>query len=159
MKEPVYRSTLVKPGQALAEASIPVETRELRGNDPTAASRAPDAGLDEIDRALRSISDAVEDILEDIRCVETAITDLKAQWQHRLAARSPRALAERSLSSPAISRMERAVLVQLASGKSNREISDELGISEKTVKNHLWRAYRKLGVKSRTQLLRRLLSP
>jgi DNA-binding NarL/FixJ family response regulator len=159
MKETAYRSILVKPGQALAEASIPVETHEPRGIDSVAASRAPDAGLDEIDRALRSITDAVEDILEDIRCVETAIVDLKAQRQRRLAAQSPLALAERSLGSPAISRMERAVLTQLASGKSNREISDELGISEKTVKNHLWKAYRKLGVKSRTQLLRRLLSP
>lgn len=159
MKEPAHRSIVVKPEQAVAEAPIPVEAREVRAIDPTAAPRASDAGLDEIDRALRSICGAVKSVLAEIRCVETALGDLKAESQRRLSGRSPLALAERSLNSPVISRMERAVLAQLAAGKSNREISDELGISEKTVKNHLWKVYRKLGVKSRTQLLRRILSP
>ena len=38
-------------------------------------------------------------------------------------------------------------------GLSNREIADQLGISEHTVKVHLWRLFRRLGVKSRTQTL------
>jgi DNA-binding CsgD family transcriptional regulator len=57
-----------------------------------------------------------------------------------------------------ISRREREVLIQLLGGKTNREISRELGISEKTVKNHLWRIYRKLGVENRTQLFNRLIT-
>ncbi len=38
-------------------------------------------------------------------------------------------------------------------GMSNRDISIELGISEHTVKVHLWRLFRRLNVKSRTQAL------
>ena len=59
---------------------------------------------------------------------------------------------------PSISKREREVLIQLLGGKTNREISHELGISEKTVKNHLWKIYRKLDVENRTQLFNRLIS-
>ena len=57
-----------------------------------------------------------------------------------------------------ISRRKSEVLTQLLGGKTNRKISQELDISEKTVKNHLWKIYRKLGVKNRTQLFHRLIS-
>ncbi len=159
MKEQAYRSIVVKPGQTVAEAPIPVEAREVRAIDSPTAPRASDAGLDELDRALRSMRGAVERILAEIRCVEATLGDLRAERQRHLSGLPPLALAERSMNSASISRMERAVLAHLAAGKSNREISQALGISEKTVKNHLWKVYRKLGVKSRTQLLRRLLSP
>ncbi|MFA6654847.1 MAG: response regulator transcription factor [Bacillota bacterium] len=39
----------------------------------------------------------------------------------------------------------------VAQGKSNRDIAEELFVSEKTVKNHLYNAFKKLGVKDRTQ--------
>lgn len=38
-------------------------------------------------------------------------------------------------------------------GKSNGEIGSTLGISEKTVKFHLYRVYRKIGVETRYQLM------
>ena len=41
----------------------------------------------------------------------------------------------------------------LDQGMSNRDIATELDISEHTVKVHLWRLFRRLGVKSRTQAL------
>ncbi len=46
---------------------------------------------------------------------------------------------------------ERRVLELLAQGASNKEIARELGISEGTVRTHLERLYRKLGVRSRTE--------
>ncbi|MFA4947020.1 MAG: helix-turn-helix transcriptional regulator [Candidatus Krumholzibacteriia bacterium] len=59
---------------------------------------------------------------------------------------------------PNVSRREKEILSHLLEGKSNREISRDLAISEKTVKNHLWKLYRKLGVRNRTQLFHYLIS-
>ena len=53
---------------------------------------------------------------------------------------------------------EKDILRELLDGKSNREISRSLGIAEKTVKNHLWKMYRKWGVKSRIQLCTKCVS-
>lgn len=50
-----------------------------------------------------------------------------------------------------LSKRQKQLIIMLDRGLSNREIADELGISEHTVKVHLWRLFRRLGVKSRTQ--------
>jgi two-component system nitrate/nitrite response regulator NarP len=52
----------------------------------------------------------------------------------------------------ALTPRERAVAGLVAQGKRNREIAEELGISEGTVKIHLHRIYEKLGVGNRTEL-------
>ena len=46
---------------------------------------------------------------------------------------------------------ENDVLCWIALGASNKEIANKLGISEKTVKNHLSNVFQKLHVQSRTQ--------
>jgi DNA-binding CsgD family transcriptional regulator len=56
-------------------------------------------------------------------------------------------------------RRKREILFHLLLGKSNREIAGVLGITEKTVKNNLYNIYRRLQVRSRAQLIRRLLNP
>jgi pimeloyl-ACP methyl ester carboxylesterase/DNA-binding CsgD family transcriptional regulator len=53
----------------------------------------------------------------------------------------------------ALSRRERETLGLLAGGLSNAEIAERLGISEKTVRNHLSRLFDKLGVWSRAQAI------
>ena len=58
-----------------------------------------------------------------------------------------------------ISRREKEILLTLPWEKTNKEISSELDICEKTVKNHFCKIYRKLGVKNRIQLFRHLSSP
>ncbi len=50
-----------------------------------------------------------------------------------------------------LSKRQKQLLVLLDLGLSNRDIADKLGISEHTVKVHLWRLFRRLDVKSRTQ--------
>ncbi|MBK6748345.1 response regulator transcription factor [Ottowia sp.] len=52
-----------------------------------------------------------------------------------------------------LSKRQKQLVVMLDEGLSNRDIAERLGISEHTVKVHLWRLFRRLGVKSRTQAL------
>ena len=52
-----------------------------------------------------------------------------------------------------LSARERQVVEYLASGRTNREIAESLGLSRHTIKNYLFRIFDKLGVSSRTELL------
>lgn len=52
---------------------------------------------------------------------------------------------------PPLTRRELEVIRSLARGRSNREIAAELGIAEKTVRNHASNIYRKLHIFDRTQ--------
>ncbi len=51
----------------------------------------------------------------------------------------------------ALSGRELNVLNQVARGLSNKQIASKLGISDKTVRNHLSRIFRKLDAGNRTQ--------
>jgi DNA-binding NarL/FixJ family response regulator len=55
--------------------------------------------------------------------------------------------------SPTLSVRELQAIQCAAKGKTNRAIAIELGLSEHTVKNYLFRAFEKLGVSSRVELL------
>ena len=50
---------------------------------------------------------------------------------------------------------EAEVMELLQSGRSNAEIAQELGVGIETVRSHARRIYRKLGVKTRRELLAR----
>ena len=52
-----------------------------------------------------------------------------------------------------LSKRQKQLILMLDRGLSNRDIAAELNISEHTVKVHLWRLFRRLDVKSRTQTL------
>jgi DNA-binding CsgD family transcriptional regulator len=64
----------------------------------------------------------------------------------------------RSPSRGVLTASERRVAELVAAGRSNKEIAAELVVSQRTVEAHLTRAYAKLGVRSRTELARLLLS-
>jgi DNA-binding CsgD family transcriptional regulator len=51
---------------------------------------------------------------------------------------------------------ERRVAVLVAAGRTNREVAKELFLGERTVAGHLSHVYAKLGIRSRTELARRL---
>jgi two-component system, NarL family, nitrate/nitrite response regulator NarL len=55
--------------------------------------------------------------------------------------------------SPSLTARELEVVQYAAKGKTNKIIASELGLSEHTVKNYLFRAFEKLGVSSRVELL------
>jgi DNA-binding NarL/FixJ family response regulator len=52
-----------------------------------------------------------------------------------------------------LTNMELKIIGLIASGKNNKEISDKLSISEKTVKAHLSNIFQKLNMKNRYQLM------
>jgi len=55
---------------------------------------------------------------------------------------------------PALTNRERDVLAAIATGKTNREIGDQLHLSPHTVKEHASSIYRKLGVRNRAEAVR-----
>ncbi len=61
------------------------------------------------------------------------------------------ATGTRSADAAHLTARERDVLVEVAHGRSNREIARELGLAEKTVKTHVSAILTKLGVQDRTQ--------
>jgi two-component system nitrate/nitrite response regulator NarL len=58
-----------------------------------------------------------------------------------------------SSDAPSLTARELQVVKCAATGKTNKAIASELGLSEHTVKNYLFRAFEKLGVSSRVELL------
>jgi DNA-binding CsgD family transcriptional regulator len=54
---------------------------------------------------------------------------------------------------------ETRVAALTGTGRTNREVADELVMSIRTVESHLAHIYRKLGVRSRTELARRITAP
>jgi LuxR family transcriptional regulator of spore coat protein len=52
---------------------------------------------------------------------------------------------------------EKEVFKLLILNKTTKEIAEELGISEKTIRNHISNAMQKLGVKGRTQAVIELI--
>ncbi|MFC1493147.1 response regulator transcription factor [candidate division KSB1 bacterium] len=56
-----------------------------------------------------------------------------------------------------ITQRESEIIELIIQGKSNKEINDILFLSINTVRNHIYNAYQKLGVKSRTQLINLVL--
>ena len=59
--------------------------------------------------------------------------------------------ADESAPPEKLSKRQKQLVVMLDRGLSNRDIAEELQISEHTVKVHLWRLFRRLNVKSRSQ--------
>ena len=54
----------------------------------------------------------------------------------------------------ALSPQEAQIAVMVVQGLTNREIGERLFISHRTVGSHLYRMFPKLGISSRTELLR-----
>ena len=53
-----------------------------------------------------------------------------------------------------LNRREKKLLEEIISGKTNKEISREIYISEKTIKNNLTLVYKKLGVSGRKEIIK-----
>ena len=83
-----------------------------------------------------------------------------APWAERaraeLRASGARARSRREPSGDELTAQELTVAQAVVEGASNREVAARLFVSPKTVEGHLGSIYRKLGVRSRTQLVVRM---
>jgi DNA-binding CsgD family transcriptional regulator len=111
-------------------------------------------------RWLRHASQRVE-AREHLREAESAFDICGAQpWveqaRRELTASGERARSRQPETRDELTAQELQVALIVAEGATNREAAARLFLSPKTVEKHLGNAYRKLGVRSRTQLARHL---
>jgi len=83
-----------------------------------------------------------DELMDAIRAVHSGKSRIPSEVAERLAERMAR---------PSLTDREMDVLREIVSGKSNKEIGQELNISEATVKTHINSLLGKLGVTDRTQ--------
>jgi DNA-binding NarL/FixJ family response regulator len=125
----------MRPGVAVVVLATTADReRVLAAVEAGAAGYLPrDAGPDELARVIRAVAQG-----ELPHALRTALELVAAP-----PGRTPRA----SLLTP----REREVLTLVGRGLANKQIAGRLGISEKTVKTHLGRAFQRIGVSDRTQ--------
>jgi DNA-binding NarL/FixJ family response regulator len=83
-----------------------------------------------------------DELMDAIRAVHSGKSRIPAEVAERLAD---------GMARPSLTVREMDVLDEIVSGKSNKEIAQELAISEATVKTHINSILSKLGVSDRTQ--------
>jgi DNA-binding NarL/FixJ family response regulator len=66
-------------------------------------------------------------------------------------------VTEDSASKRKVTPREEAIVKAILAAQSNKEIAEQIGISEQSVKNRLTKLYRQFGVNSRLQLMRMLM--
>jgi DNA-binding CsgD family transcriptional regulator len=81
-----------------------------------------------------------------------------ARWAERAETELGRIGGRRAAAHGTLSATEGAIAAHVAEGETNREVAAALHISERTVEWNLSKLYRKLGVRSRTELARALAS-
>jgi NarL family two-component system response regulator LiaR len=134
--------------------------QELRGRASASRVIVLTSFLDD-DRLMPAIeAGAAGYLLKDVEPAELARAVRAAHAGEAIidptaAARLVHTIAQRQRSPVSdherLTRREREVLELIAGGRSNKRIAAELGISEKTVKNHVGHLLEKLGVADRTQ--------
>jgi len=144
--------------------------RELRGVRPEIrAVMLLDSSKDEV--VLDAFRAGAKGVFSKHESVETLSKCIRSVYRGQIWANSQQmALAVEALaSSPKIravdanglsllSKREMEVVRGLAEGLTNRAIAERLGLSQHTIRNHLFRLFEKLGVSSRIELLFMTLS-
>jgi len=133
-----------------------LETIQRRKGAPKLIVVAGDDDAKLVERALKLGADAFvgkRAVPEDIAF---AVRQVLEPEVYEVRPTVPKSAATRSNNSRpgGLTPREHQILQLLALGRSNAEIARKLSISETTVKGHLWRLYRKIGVANRTAAAR-----
>lgn len=95
-------------------------------------------------QSVRSMAGAIREVMGLAGAGEAAATGDAPREPETIGIANERPFSKRQVE----------LLVMIDRGETNREIAEKLGISEHTVKVHLWRLFRRMGVSSRTQATR-----
>ena len=112
-------------------------------------------------RGIFGRSQLLDLLYKCIRCVHqgqiwVSGKEMEALLESVVDSTPPRLVSAAGMS--ALSEREQAVVHLVAEGLGNREIAQQLRVSEHTIKNHLFRIYAKLGVSSRLDIIFCVLS-
>jgi len=119
-----------------------------RGTRPTVLREAYDAGA----AFAIPLEAAATDLLRWSR--RAMSSQRRVPWELWLAAHARHESEKRmpaGPTAPSLSPRQRQILVHLCRGMSNAAIADAIGVSEKTVRNHLTAMYATLGARRRTE--------
>ncbi|KPL68249.1 LuxR family transcriptional regulator [Erythrobacter sp. SG61-1L] len=125
------------------ERPVILLTAELTDASLLSAVKARVDGIVFKDGAESSLSDAIKAVLAGTRYIDQPLIEraldlaIEPPQQARLARLSPR---------------EQQIAEAVSAGRRNRDIAEEIGTTEGSVKVYLHRIYEKLGVGSRTEL-------
>ncbi len=92
--------------------------------------------------------------IERLRSLETTLARVRHEIETVPAPRTPSVASDESLRS--LSARERQVLDALLQGRRVSDVALDMGIAANTVRNHVKAIFRKVGVRSQTELLVRL---
>lgn len=148
-EEPLEFVQLVQQGRSdHPELSIVVLLESLEKDHVVQAFRSGACGVFSRADSYQSLCKCIASVhagqiwasSEQLLCVIDALAEIPAMQDHK-------ASKARSLS-----RREEEIARLAATGLSNRQISQQLELSEHTVKNYLFRIFEKLGVSTRVEL-------
>ena len=160
----------INPGQAPrrpgAAASCSTRTGTRRARSPSSNGRSPSTNARRSPSSGPATQLALGGVLRRARrrrearaALQDAVDGFDAIGSPLWAARARAELARvggRTGSGAALTGSEHRVAELVAQGMTNREVAEALFVSEHTVESHLSSAYRKLGVRSRTELASKL---
>ncbi|MFE9255280.1 response regulator [Streptomyces sp. NPDC006879] len=167
-QQALARGPALRPQVAVLDVRLPdgdgiTVCRELRSSMPDLACLMLTSFDDEealLDAIMAGAAGYVlkeikgTDLVSAVRTVATGRSMLDPATTARLihSLREPQPLAPpRDARLSVLTERERAVLVLIGEGLTNRQIAERLYLSEKTVKNHISRLLGKLGVQRRVQ--------
>lgn len=145
------------PPRAIDPAFSEALSWHERGADPFERARTQLAYGERLRRARRA-----REAREPLRAALHTFTELEAEpWARRgqtelRASGGAVPASARRPTSRELTAQELEIATLVAGGATNREVAQSLYISPKTVEAHLSRAYRKLAVRSRTELAARM---
>ena len=164
VEQALVRAPLAHPNVAILDVRLPdgsgIEAcRELRSRHPEIACLMLTSFADDEALLAATMAGAAgyvlkqvggHDLVADIRKVADGGSLLNPDLVQRVLARiqNPPATDPRL---EALTPQERRVLDQIAEGKTNRQIGEELFLAEKTVKNYVSNLLTKLGMQRRTE--------